>query len=264
MPIFLLGDIHGQHDKMMGLLRDAGLVKTSGIWGGKNARLYFLGDYVDRGPDGLDVIDTIMRLQLEAVLTGGRVEALLGNHDVMLLAAHRIGNAMPEGADLPLRLLWQQNGGRRRDLEGMSEERVGWLTDRPALEVVNGTLLMHADSTFYLEYGETVDEVNASFADVLHCNTYDPWATLITDFVRRLEFDERLGGSASAYKEMLHFAGAQRLVHGHTPIPLVARGTGMGSMTSPWVYADGLCTNIDGGMFLGEPGFIYRLDPPKA
>ncbi len=264
MSTFVLGDIHGELDKMIGLLRGVKLINAAGAWTGRDARLYFLGDYVDRGPDGLGVIDCVMRLEVEAAMAGGRVEALLGNHDVMLLAARRIGNALPDGAELPLRYLWQQNGGRRRDLDGLTEDHVAWLQDRPAMALVRDTLLLHADATFYAAYGSSVDQVNGAIADVMQGDEYAPWASLIVAFVNRMEFDERMGGSAAAARDFLGLFGARRLVHGHTPIPMVVRGLGGGPITAPWVYADGLCTNVDGGLFLGEPGFVYRLDPPPA
>jgi len=29
------------------------------------------------------------------------------------------------------------------------------------------------------------------------------------------------------------------------------------------VYAGGLCVNVDSGMYLGGPGFVYRLPVPE-
>ena len=37
-----------------------------------------------------------------------------------------------------------------------------------------------------------------------------------------------------------------------------------GPVTAPWPYADGLCLNLDGGLFLGEPGFVYHLPDDEA
>jgi len=46
-------------------------------------QLFFLGDYIDRGPDGAGVVDFIMDLQN----TGYQVYPLRGNHEQMLLDA---------------------------------------------------------------------------------------------------------------------------------------------------------------------------------
>ena len=46
-------------------------------------QLFFLGDYIDRGPSGAGVVDFIMELQN----TGYQVYPLRGNHEQMLLDA---------------------------------------------------------------------------------------------------------------------------------------------------------------------------------
>ena len=72
-PIYAIGDIHGQ----LGMLETA-LARIEAD-GGPNARVVFLGDYVDRGPDSRAVIDRILNGQ-----TAGRDWiALMGNHDRM-------------------------------------------------------------------------------------------------------------------------------------------------------------------------------------
>ena len=264
VPTFIIGDIHGHLDSLTGLLQDAGLTDASDAWTGGDARLFLLGDYVDRGPDGLGVMDLLMRLRFEADAVGGAVEALLGNHDVMLLAAHRFRDEMPFGADLSFMDVWWRNGGRLRDLKGLTPERISWLVQRPAMARVGPALLQHADSTFYTDYGDTPAEVNAAFGGVLLNDEYDIWVQLVVGFVRRMEFDEQNGGSTDAAQEYLRVYGASRLLHGHTPIPYVRRGLRR-PITAPWSYADGLCLNLDGGIFLGEPGFVYELvdDEPE-
>ena len=262
VPTFIIGDVHGQYEKFVGLLKDASLIDAADVWTGGDARLYLLGDYVDRGPGGLAVIDLLMRLRAEAVDGGGKVEALLGNHDVMLLAAHCFGDEMPPGADLSFLDVWWRNGGRLQDLNGLTPERIVWLTQRPAMALIGNTLLQHADSAFYAGYGATVAAVNAAFAQVLLSDSYDDWVTLVVAFVRRLEFDAANGGSPVVLHEHLSCYGAKRLIHGHTPIPYVGHDIS-GPITRPWSYADGLCLNVDGGMFLGQPGFVYEL-PAEA
>ena len=51
--MFVVGDVHGHRDVLAGLLRDSGLVDGSERWRGGDARLWLLGDLVDRGPDGI-------------------------------------------------------------------------------------------------------------------------------------------------------------------------------------------------------------------
>lgn len=74
-PIYAIPDIHGQAD-----LLDEALARVHRD-GGPDARIVFLGDLVDRGPDSRAVIDRI----LDARDAGRPWTVLRGNHDQMFL-----------------------------------------------------------------------------------------------------------------------------------------------------------------------------------
>jgi serine/threonine protein phosphatase 1 len=71
---FIIGDIHGQLAMLENLMEKL-------PWRPDRDALFFLGDYVDRGPDSRGVVDYI--LSLMAVCP--RVNCVLGNHEAMLL-----------------------------------------------------------------------------------------------------------------------------------------------------------------------------------
>ncbi|OJJ19341.1 hypothetical protein BKI52_21250 [marine bacterium AO1-C] len=71
-----IGDIHGCLKTLQKLVWEHIQLDTQD-------QLFFLGDYIDRGPDGAGVIDFIMDLQS----TGYQVYPLRGNHEQMLLDA---------------------------------------------------------------------------------------------------------------------------------------------------------------------------------
>ena len=81
--IVAVGDLHGDLAAWRAIARDAQLVDARGHWAGGATVLVQLGDAVDRGPDSLAVVDDLMRLQQEARHAGGRVVALVGNHEAM-------------------------------------------------------------------------------------------------------------------------------------------------------------------------------------
>jgi serine/threonine protein phosphatase 1 len=73
MRIYAVGDIHGQ----LGMLELA-LARIEAD-GGADARVVFLGDYVDRGPDSAGVIDRLVK----GIEAGRDWICLKGNHDRM-------------------------------------------------------------------------------------------------------------------------------------------------------------------------------------
>jgi len=81
--IVAVGDLHGDYDAWNAVARAAGLIGPDGHWAGGKTTLVQLGDVADRGPDSLKIIRNLQQLQREAPKTGGRVVALLGNHEAM-------------------------------------------------------------------------------------------------------------------------------------------------------------------------------------
>src|SRR4051812_865752 len=110
-PLFIIGDIHGYLDKLIRHLRYAGLANSSAQWTAGEAQLWFMGDFTDRGPNGVGVIDYVMRLQQDAANKGGYVGALLGNHDVAILAAKLFPNAPTNGPEGTFYRDWLAYGG---------------------------------------------------------------------------------------------------------------------------------------------------------
>jgi hypothetical protein len=76
-PIYIIGDVHGHLKKLVKLLQDTQLIDAEHSWKAGTASLWFIGDLVDRGPEGIAVLDLVMRLQSEAGTVGGSVASLL-------------------------------------------------------------------------------------------------------------------------------------------------------------------------------------------
>jgi hypothetical protein len=77
--------VHGAYEPLLRILGAAELVDGEGHWIGDRATLVQVGDLIDRGADDRKVLEFMMRLEREAKAAGGRVIALLGNHEVMNL-----------------------------------------------------------------------------------------------------------------------------------------------------------------------------------
>jgi hypothetical protein len=167
-------------------------------WIGGRAHLIFCGDLVDRGPDDRAVLDVVRALQKQAESAGGRVHALLGNHEVMNLTrdfryVSETGFAAFAG---------DERADDRRDAwkayeKAASEKRVDrnaleaafntsypagyfarqnafgargeygrWLLDQPATVKVNGILFMHGGMTAEVA-GLGLDRINSRVKDAI-------------------------------------------------------------------------------------------------
>jgi hypothetical protein len=81
--VVAVGDVHGDYDQLVTVLKDAGLVDAKLKWTGGKAHLVQTGDRLDRGPDSRKVMDLLQKLEKEAKKAGGMVHPLLGNHEAM-------------------------------------------------------------------------------------------------------------------------------------------------------------------------------------
>lgn len=256
VPTFVIGDVHGQYEKFVRVLRDGELITGDLRWSGADSALWLIGDLVDRGPDGIKVIDLAMRLQREAAAAGGSAKTLIGNHDILLLAAFHFGDWPRKRRTESFAAIWERNGGNLEDLALLDGPQVAWLSNLPAMTHCGPYLLTHGDTMLYTRYGGSEAEVNESFRHILQ--TMDPvaWYRLLSEFGEHRVFTSTTGPRRA--QEFLDQFGGERIVHGHTPVSRIT-GEEADAVTAPLIYADGLCIDVDGGMYLGGPGFVYRL-----
>jgi hypothetical protein len=78
-----MGDVHGHLDKLTAILQGTGVIDSKLKWSGGTDHVVLCGDLIDRGPDDRGLLDLVQRLQKEAEKKGGRVHALVGNHELM-------------------------------------------------------------------------------------------------------------------------------------------------------------------------------------
>ena len=82
--VVVVGDVHGAYKQFVSILQTAGILKGD-RWAGGRTIFIQTGDILDRGPDSKRVIDLLRRMEGDATRQGGRVYALLGNHEFMRL-----------------------------------------------------------------------------------------------------------------------------------------------------------------------------------
>ena len=84
--IVAVADIHGDYDNLVAILRGVKLIDEDLDWIGGKTHFVQLGDVLDRGDDGRDALDLLMKLEKQAEKAGGKVHMLLGNHEEVNIA----------------------------------------------------------------------------------------------------------------------------------------------------------------------------------
>jgi len=84
--IVAVGDLHGDYENFITILRGTKLIDYNNHWIGGKTHLVQIGDVMDRGDYAKKIFDLLMRLEKEAEEAGGKVHALIGNHEEMNIA----------------------------------------------------------------------------------------------------------------------------------------------------------------------------------
>ena len=124
MKTYAIGDLQGCADETAALLE-----RITDDAGGDYA-IVFVGDLVNRGPDSLA---TLRRVAALCEGSGGRIDALLGNHDLHLLAV-ACGAQKASKSDTFDAILAAPD----------RDALIDWLRRRPLARLVGGHLLVHA------------------------------------------------------------------------------------------------------------------------
>ncbi|WP_373311600.1 metallophosphoesterase [Streptomyces mashuensis] len=268
-PLYVVGDVHGYLDELYEALGEQGLIDAQGHWAAGNARLWFLGDFTDRGPDGVGVIDLVMRLSAEAAAAGGYCKALMGNHELLLIGAKRFADTpVNSGAGTAsFQAAWLLNGGQRSDMERLEDHHLQWMSRLDAIAEEDGHLLVHSDTTAYLEFGDSIEDVNDAITEAIQRNDPDEVWDLFRKFTKRFAFRDEETGPLAA-RELLATYGGSRLVHGHSPIPYLLGEVGTEdadgedsapAVEGPHLYADGLALAMDGGVTMAGKLLVVQL-----
>jgi hypothetical protein len=248
--VVAVGDVHGGYDEFVDVLRSAGIIDRKQNWSGGKTYLVQTGDVLDRGADSRKVMDLLMKLEKQAPKKGGRVIALLGNHEVMNL----IGDlryvspgeyeafATPDSAllrDAAFQLL--ADPARKEDLEyrkawdadrplGWVEHRQAfaptgkygkWLRERNAVIKIDQYLFMHGGLPPSM-LGLSIEEINQRVRDELRAvDSLGGPLTTSSDgplWYRglALEPESAIGAHVDA---ILASLGASHIVIGHTTTP---------------------------------------------
>jgi hypothetical protein len=255
MHIHVIGDLHGHYAQYESLLLQAGIIDQNLNWATQEDQLWLVGDIFDRGKQAAACLDLTIKIQQQAAGAGGFVQCLMGNHELMFLAARKfVGTKVSK----QMNQQWLYWGGQESELLNIKNHHIEWLHQLPAMAKVGDQLLIHGDNLSYVNYGSTIDQVNDYFLKLMDSNDARLWKRVLGEFSDRGAFDLGINGPRQA-QLLLKMYEANGLIHGHTPIA-EALGTDPLLVNTARIYANGQCCNVDGGIYLGANGFVYCFE----
>ncbi len=184
---WIIPDIHGYFRTLKTLIEDQ-------IRPEKNDTIFFLGDYIDRGPDSKGVIDYVISLQE----SGYSIRALRGNHEDYLVRTYENETVQRNFIGIPyrnnLKKEWFKYGGRETlksfhvsDVHNIPKKYIEWMNALEFYVELDGYLLVHAGFNF------NIDDPFMDKASML-------WA--------------------KDFKVDMKKTGNRKVIHGHVPVSL--------------------------------------------
>lgn len=171
--IFVMGDIHGQYERMLEMLLSGGVINKKNNWAYGDGHLVFVGDIPDRGEGVMEAYWLIYKLEQQAAKAGGKVHLLLGNHDVMIMKndIRYIANkyyGLTTNLDIEYYKLFSEN------------TIIGdWLRSKNVVEVIGNTMFIHAGiSPELASRNMSAEEINNAFRHLLNQNDKNNYTEL--------------------------------------------------------------------------------------
>jgi serine/threonine protein phosphatase 1 len=184
---WVIPDIHGNNETLRALIEEK--IKPS-----RNDTIYFLGDYIDRGPDSKGVIDYIIEFQKDDY----KIRTLRGNHEDYLLRTYDNESARKNILGITyqnkLKNEWFKYGGK----ETLKSFGVSDVHEIPAIYI---------DWMRGLEYFIPLDHFILVHAG-LNFNIDDPFA------------DKESMLWIKGFKPEPAKIGNRKIIHGHVPVSL--------------------------------------------
>lgn len=150
---FIVADLHGRHDLLLMALER---IEQSSHSGGT---IVFTGDYVDRGPQSREIIETLMAGPQTPCW---KWVCLQGNHEEIMLAGctGMLHWWLPNGGAATLISYGAENGGDASEaLKLVPQEHLAWISGLPLYHEDAHRVFVHAGVDETLELADTPSKV---------------------------------------------------------------------------------------------------------
>jgi hypothetical protein len=221
--LWAVSDVHGDYAAFTKLLAAARVIdgvpaSPSAVrWAGGASTLVAVGDFIDKGPDAPDVVRLVIALEAAASAAGGRVVAMMGNHEAEFLAdpendkAERSNGLDPQLASVGLSACGTAAG----------DDDIGrFIRTLPIAARLGDWFFVHAGNTG----GKTIPELESALESGV--NTMGFAAAIVADPDSLLEarlsssppqWWDATGDAKTLLTQWTRALGAEHLVMGHQP-----------------------------------------------
>ncbi len=226
--IIEISDIEGNFNGLYSFLTANKVMDKNYNWIFGNGHVVFLGDFVDRGSQSIQVLWLIYKLEQEAVKQDGKVHYILGNHEILnIQGAGYNDNVFKNGEQKSTtRVPFDES---HKVLYSTKTELGKWLRTKNSIEKIGNYTFVHGGiSPRILSFKPDFDKINNTIRENIEKDLYNnPKGNKLANFLIGREGPLWFRGlamkykyydkvSKSEFKQIQNYFNSPKIVIGHT------------------------------------------------
>lgn len=226
--IIAISDIEANFNALYGFLIANKVIDKNYEWIFGNGQLVFVGDFVDRGHETIEVLWFIYKLEQEAIKHGGKVHYILGNHEVLNIQGQGFSQyRYTKGGDIIKEDVYFDKSNKI--MFSAKSELGKWLRTKNSIEKIGNYIFVHGGiSPKLLSFKPDIDKINNTIRKNIEYDLYnEPRNNRFANFLMGKEGPLWFRGLAMAYKyydkvkqsefrKITTYFNASKIVIGHT------------------------------------------------
>ncbi|HKC37712.1 MAG TPA: metallophosphoesterase [Chitinophagaceae bacterium] len=228
--IIVISDIEGNFNGLYSFLISNKVMDKNYNWIFGNGHVVFLGDFVDRGTQSIQVLWLIYKLEQEAMKQDGKVHYILGNHEILnIQGAGYTDNIYIKNDQYSTTVTPFDES--HKILHSTKTELGKWLRTKNSIEKIGNYIFVHGGiSPKILSFKPDLDKINNTIRENIEDDLYNnPERNKLANFLIGREGPLWFRGlaikykyynkvSQSEFKQIQVYFNSPKIVIGHTPV----------------------------------------------
>jgi hypothetical protein len=269
--IIEISDIEGNFNALYSFLISNKVMDKNYNWIFGNGHVVFLGDFVDRGTQSIQVLWLIYKLEQEAVQQGGKVHYILGNHEILnIQGAGYNDNVLINGDQSSTTGVPFDES--HQVLHSSKSELGKWLRTKNSIEKIGNYTFVHGGlSPKILSFKPDLDKINNTIRENIEKDLYNnPKKDKLANFligregplwfrglVMKYKYYDKV--TESEFKQIQNYFTAPKIVVGHTGVNDIETDFSGGLIKTDVTHGQEKFSGRTKGLLI-ENGIEYKID----
>ena len=269
--IIEISDIEGNFNALYSFLISNKVIDKNYNWIFGNGHVVFLGDFVDRGAQSIQVLWLIYKLEQEAVKLGGKVHYILGNHEILnIQGAGYNDNVLIKDEQYNTASVYFDES--HEILHSSKSELGKWLRTKNSIERIGNYTFVHGGlSPKIISFKPSLDKINNTIRENIEHDLYNnPKKNKLANFligregplwfrglVMKYKYYDKV--TRSGFKRIQNYFNSPKIVVGHTGVTDIETGFDGGLIKTDVTHGQEKFSGRTRGLLI-ENGIEYKID----